>query len=68
LPRSTCVRYGFTEIAGNFQQYNFGKGGEEGDAVIADAQDLSGFNNAAFTSPPDGLNGYVQDRVVALDA
>ncbi|KAI9463859.1 Fungalysin metallopeptidase-domain-containing protein [Boletus coccyginus] len=50
-------RYGFTETAGNFQQYNFGEGGEEGDAIIADAQDMSGFNNAAFTSPPDGLNG-----------
>lgn len=60
------VRYGFTETAGNFQQYNFGEGGE-GDAIIANAQNMSGFNNAAFTSPPDGLNGYVQVRVVALD-
>ncbi|KAH0835578.1 Fungalysin metallopeptidase-domain-containing protein [Lanmaoa asiatica] len=50
-------RYGFTEAAGNFQQYNFKRGGEEGDAVIADAQDGGGFNNAMFASPPDGQNG-----------
>lgn len=28
-------RLGFDELAGNFQQGNFGKGGREGDAVIA---------------------------------
>ncbi|KAG1744942.1 Fungalysin metallopeptidase-domain-containing protein [Suillus paluster] len=50
-------RYGFTEEAGNFQQYNFGRGGEEGDAVITNAQDGSGFNNANFMTPPDGQNG-----------
>ncbi|KAL4072082.1 extracellular elastinolytic metallo proteinase [Scleroderma citrinum] len=50
-------RYGFTEAAGNFQQYNFGRGGAEGDAVIANAQDGSGFNNANFMTPPDGQNG-----------
>jgi len=38
-------RYGFDEVSGNFQQYNFGKGGKEGDAVIANAQDGSGYNN-----------------------
>lgn len=63
-PRSTHVRYGFTEVAGNFQQHNFGRGGEEGDAVIADAQHGLGFNNAAFASPPDGQNGYVQACLV----
>ncbi|KAG6332045.1 hypothetical protein ID866_7043 [Astraeus odoratus] len=50
-------RYGFTEEAGNFQQYNFGRGGAENDAVIANAQDGSGFNNANFMTPPDGQNG-----------
>ncbi|CAE7077075.1 unnamed protein product, partial [Rhizoctonia solani] len=49
--------YGFDEVSGNFQQYNFGKGGREGDAVIVDAQDSSGFNNANFMTPPDGQNG-----------
>jgi extracellular elastinolytic metalloproteinase len=41
-------RYGFDEVSGNFQQHNFGRGGEENDAVIANAQDGSGFNNANF--------------------
>ena len=41
-------RYGFDELAGNFQQYNFGKGGKEGDAVIANAQDGSGYNVCAL--------------------
>ncbi|KAG8696717.1 Fungalysin/Thermolysin Extracellular metalloproteinase 5, partial [Ceratobasidium sp. 394] len=49
--------YGFDEASGNFQQYNFGKGGHEGDGVILDAQDSSGFNNANFMTPPDGQNG-----------
>ena len=61
-PQITSFRYGFTEAAGNFQQYNFERGGEEGDAIIANAQDGRGFNNAAFSSPPDGQNGYVQVR------
>ncbi|KAI9447207.1 extracellular elastinolytic metallo proteinase [Lactarius psammicola] len=51
------LSYGFDEVSGNFQQHNFGRGGEEGDAVIANAQDGSGFNNANFMTPPDGQNG-----------
>ncbi|THH08280.1 hypothetical protein EW145_g2816 [Phellinidium pouzarii] len=50
-------RYGFDEKAGNFQQDNFDRGGREGDAVIANAQDGSGYNNANFMTPPDGQNG-----------
>jgi len=50
-------RYGFDEVAGNFQQHHFGRGGEENDAVIANAQDGSGYNNANFMTPPDGQNG-----------
>ncbi|GJJ14215.1 hypothetical protein Clacol_008477 [Clathrus columnatus] len=50
-------RYGFDEVSGNFQQHNFGRGGRDGDAVIANAQDGSGFNNANFMTPPDGQNG-----------
>ncbi|KIK64261.1 hypothetical protein GYMLUDRAFT_40547 [Collybiopsis luxurians FD-317 M1] len=53
-------RYGFTELAGNFQQYNFDRGGRDGDAVIANAQDGSGFNNANFMTPPDGTNGRMR--------
>jgi extracellular elastinolytic metalloproteinase len=50
-------RYGFDEVSGNFQQYNFGRGGAENDGVIANAQDGSGYNNANFMTPPDGQNG-----------
>ncbi|KXN82990.1 Extracellular metalloproteinase NpIII [Leucoagaricus sp. SymC.cos] len=53
-------RYGFNEVAGNFQQYNFGRGGAENDAVIANAQDGSGYNNANFMTPPDGSNGRMR--------
>ncbi|GAA6004401.1 hypothetical protein JCM10207_000710 [Rhodosporidiobolus poonsookiae] len=47
-------RYGFDEESGNFQEFNFGRGGEGGDAVQANAQDGSGYNNANFATPPDG--------------
>ncbi|GJJ14204.1 hypothetical protein Clacol_008466 [Clathrus columnatus] len=40
--------YGFDEVSGNFQQINFGRGGRENDAVIADGQDGSSYNNANF--------------------
>ncbi|KAF5319698.1 hypothetical protein D9619_008666 [Psilocybe cf. subviscida] len=53
-------RYGFDEVSGNFQQHNFGRGGAENDAVIANAQDGSGFNNANFMTPPDGQNGRMR--------
>ncbi|KAI9219835.1 Fungalysin metallopeptidase-domain-containing protein [Blastocladiella britannica] len=46
--------YGFDEKSGNFQENNFNKGGKGSDAVIANAQDGSGTNNANFWTPPDG--------------
>ena len=51
------LSYGFDEVSGNFQQYNFGRGGQEDDGVIAYAQDGSGFDSANFMTPPDGQNG-----------
>ena len=51
---------GFTETAGNFQTDNFGRGGAGNDAVLADAQDGNGFNNANFSTPPDGTAGRMQ--------
>jgi len=51
---------GFTEAAGNFQDNNFVRGGEEADAVQADAQDGGGFNNANMSTPPDGLPARMQ--------
>ncbi|KAN0064982.1 hypothetical protein ACQY0O_002040 [Thecaphora frezii] len=58
--------YGFDEASGNFQEHNFGRGGEEGDGVIAFAQDGAGTDNADFMTPPDGQRGrmrmYVWDQ------
>jgi hypothetical protein len=51
---------GFDEAAGNYQKDNFGRGGAGGDAVLADAQDGGGFNNANFTPAEDGVPGRVQ--------
>lgn len=53
-------KYGFTELTGNFQTNNYGRGGSGNDAVIADAQDGSGINNANFATPPDGSPGRMQ--------
>jgi len=53
-------RLGFTEQAGNFQNDNFGRGGVGGDRVSAEAQDSSGFNNANFSTFPDGTRGKMQ--------
>lgn len=56
---------GFTEVAGNFQSNNYGRGGRQGDFVRAEAQDGSGSataakNNANFSSPADGSSGRMQ--------
>ncbi|KAJ1969401.1 hypothetical protein H4R35_006152 [Dimargaris xerosporica] len=50
-------QYGFTEEAGNFQQNNFGRGGQDNDPILAFVQDRSGTNNAYFVTPPDGQAG-----------
>ncbi len=55
-----AYHYGFDEAAGNFQQNNYGKSGEEGDPIKANAQDGGDFNNANFTSPSDGESGRMQ--------
>ena len=51
---------GFDEASGNYQKDNFGRGGLGNDAIIADAQDGSGFNNANFTPSADGVPGRIQ--------
>jgi len=53
-------RHGFTETAGNFQTNNFGKGGLGNDAVLAEAQDGGGTNNANFATPADGSKPRMQ--------
>ena len=52
--------YGFNEAAGNFQTNNYGRGGKEKDAVLSQAQDGSGANNANFLTLPDGDPGAMQ--------
>ena len=53
-------RHGFTEAAANFQTNNFGKGGAGNDAVLAEAQDGGGTNNANFATPADGSKPRMQ--------
>ncbi len=55
-----AYQYGFTPAAGNFQTNNYGQGGAGNDAVLADAQDGSGTNNANFSTPPDGTAPRMQ--------
>jgi hypothetical protein len=52
--------HGFVEGVGNFQNDNFGNGGNGGDAVNAEAQDGGGTNNANFSTPSDGSPGRMQ--------
>lgn len=52
--------YGFDEASGNFQQNNYGNGGNGNDFVYADAQDGSGTNNANFATPGDGAKPRMQ--------
>ena len=53
-------RYGFDEDAGNFQENNYGHGGQGADYVHAECQDGGGTDNANFSTPPDGQNGWMQ--------
>jgi hypothetical protein len=73
----TMYQFGFDEAAGNFQSDNFGRGGLGGDPIRLEIQDGSGFNNAFFSSAPDGQPGRMEmtlwtgpnpDRDGALDA
>ena len=63
--------YGFDEASGNFQQNNYGNGGNGNDFVYADAQDGSGTNNANFATPGDGgkprMQMFLWDGAVILD-
>ncbi|KAI8608295.1 peptidase M36, partial [Chytriomyces sp. MP71] len=57
--------YGFTESAANFQFDNMGKGGQEGDGVLATSEDEfntnpQSRNNANFFTPPDGQSGRMR--------
>lgn len=72
----TLYIHGFTEVTGNFQEDNFGKGGLGGDSVNAEGQDGGGTDNANFATPVDGRNPRMQmylwtgkgDHQVVVDA
>ncbi len=51
---------GFDEAAGNAQADNFGRGGEEGDPLRAEAADYSRRNNANMSTPRDGESPRMQ--------
>ncbi|HEX5059604.1 MAG TPA: M36 family metallopeptidase, partial [Kofleriaceae bacterium] len=54
---------GFTESAGNAQDNNYGRGGEDRDAIKAEAQDNANGgsrNNANMSTPDDGLQPRMQ--------
>lgn len=51
---------GFTELTGNFQEDNFGRGGAQSDSVNSEVQDGGGTNNANMATPPDGFNPRMQ--------
>ncbi|KAL6306360.1 Fungalysin metallopeptidase-domain-containing protein [Sparassis latifolia] len=53
LVHELYYHHGFDKVSGNIQLHNFGHGSEESDAVIINAWDGSGYNNANFPTPPD---------------
>ncbi|MEZ8184719.1 rhombosortase-dependent M36 family metallopeptidase [Shewanella sp. 5S214] len=56
----TFYDHGFDEASGNAQALNYDRGGEEGDAINAEVQDNSGFNNANMSTPADGGSPRMQ--------
>jgi len=52
--------HGFDEASGNAQADNKGRGGEEGDPILAHGQDGSGRNNANMATPSDGSSPVMQ--------
>jgi extracellular elastinolytic metalloproteinase len=66
LMHDVFYRLGFTEAAGNFQEspiFSTGThsgGNSANDAVLAQAQDGGGTNNANFLTTPDGTPGQMQ--------
>ncbi len=51
---------GFDEVAGNAQNDNYGRGGLDGDRILAEAQDFSGIDNANMFTPADGEQPIMQ--------
>lgn len=55
-----CYHYGFDEVSGNFQDNNYGNGGEDDDFVEVRVQDDLFTCNGRFGTPPDGENPTMQ--------
>jgi large repetitive protein len=51
---------GFTEVAGNAQASNFGRGGLGNDPLLVEGQDSSGFDGANIFIPSDGSSPRLQ--------
>lgn len=51
---------GFDEASGNAQLKNFGRGGIEGDPILAEGSDFSGTDNANMSTPADGASPRMQ--------
>jgi hypothetical protein len=51
---------GFDEASGNAQTDNFGRGGVDGDPILAEGNDRSGTDNANMATPPDGASPRMQ--------
>jgi hypothetical protein len=51
---------GYDEAAHNPQTDNYGRGGVAGDAINAEAQDVSGRNNANASTPADGASPRIR--------
>jgi hypothetical protein len=51
---------GFDEASGNAQQDNFGRGGLDGDPILAEGNDFSGTDNANMATPADGASPVMQ--------
>ncbi len=60
MTHDVWYEYGFNEVAGNFQENNYGKGGRGGDSVNAEGQDGGGINNANMSTQGDGNNPRMQ--------
>ncbi len=59
-------KLGFNEQAGNFQHFNFGRGGSESDRVSLEIQDSSGSNSANHAVPADGGRSRLQSFLWTL--
>jgi len=53
-------QHGFDEASGNAQTNNYGRGGVQGDPVLAEGQDRSGTDNANMATPADGGSPRMQ--------